>query len=225
MAITNSLKHMACTGNTVSRFAAMAAVALMTSGAAFTQDDPKIEATVVYSYVRATPQNQNHISPFSLNGGGADVAFFFNKVIGIKAEIDGYGSATHFFTIPPQYCPSGTCSGNVQGNLFTYNVGPELKFRAGHFEPFVEVLFGGSHSNLYGNLKADCTGCTVSKSPSNNAWNFVIGGGVDVPVNKKIAIRIAQFDYFLSRFGNNFTSGNNNQSNFRFQAGLQFRLP
>ena len=28
----------------------------------------------------------------------------------------------------------------------------------------------------------------------------------------------------LTRFGNAFTQGNNNQSNFRYQAGIQFRF-
>jgi len=33
-----------------------------------------------------------------------------------------------------------------------------------------------------------------------------------------------QVDYVLTRFGNGFTSGNQNQSNFRYQAGIQFRF-
>jgi len=43
-------------------------------------------------------------------------------------------------------------------------------------------------------------------------------------VTPKIAIRPVQFDYLLTRFGNAFTAGNNNQSNFRYQAGVQFRF-
>ena len=31
-------------------------------------------------------------------------------------------------------------------------------------------------------------------------------------------------DYDLTRFGNNFSGGNNSQSNFRFQTGVQFRF-
>jgi hypothetical protein len=54
--------------------------------------------------------------------------------------------------------------------------------------------------------------------------DFLIGGGIDIPVTPKIAIRPVQFDYLLTRFGNAFTAGNNNQSNFRYQAGVQFRF-
>jgi len=63
---------------------------------------------------------------------------------------------------------------------------------------------------------------THSKSPSNNAFDFLIGGGIDIPVAEKITIRPAQFEYLLTRFGNDYTKGKNNQSNFRYQTGVQF---
>jgi opacity protein-like surface antigen len=202
-------------------------ITLLLGSMAFAQDDHKIEATVDYSYVHANPQNNNIIPTFSLNGGGGSVAYYITQLIGIEGEFEGYGSYTHNITITnPTYCPV-TCSIKAQGNLFTYNVGPIVKFRLSHFEPFVETLFGGAHSNFYGNLYKACTGsgCIVaSKSPSNNAFDFLIGGGIDIPVSEKITIRPAQFEYLLTRFGNDFTHGNNNQSNFRYQAGVQFRF-
>jgi hypothetical protein len=129
--------------------------------------------------------------------------------------------------------PSRNADHNQPGILITfigirtYNVGPIFKYRTEHFEPFAEVLFGGAHSNFYGNLYKGCTnsGCLVaSKSPSNNAFDFIIGGGLDIPVTPRITIRPVEFDYLLTRFGNAFTHGNNNQSNFRYQAGVQFRF-
>jgi hypothetical protein len=205
--------------------------ALLLSTAVFGQDDHKLEVTVDYSYIHANPQNNNIIPTFSLNGGGGSGAFFFSKYIGIEAEFEGYGSYTHNFTIPATspFCNNfgSPCAVSAQGNLFTYNVGPIVKFRMSHFEPFVETMFGGAHSNFYGNLYHSCVvvGCLVtSKSPSNNAFDFLIGGGVDIPLGEHIAIRPAQFEYLLTRFGNAFTRGNNNQSNFRYQAGVQFRF-
>ena len=198
---------------------------LLTSAACAQDDDHKIEITGDYSYVHANPQNNNIIPTFSLNGGGGSGAFYFSKYIGIEAEFEGYGSYTHNITIAnPTYCPT-TCSISASGNLFTYNVGPIVKYRTSHVEPFVEALFGGAHSNFYGNLYKNCFGCVVaSTSPSNNAFDFLIGGGVDIPLGEHIAIRPAQFEYLLTRFGNDFTHGNNNQSNFRYQAGIQFRF-
>ena len=208
------------------RTALVLGVTLLFGTAAFAQDYHKIEVTADYSYVHANPQNNNIIPTFSLNGGGGSAAFYFSKLIGIEAEFEGYGSYTHNFTIPPAFC-TGTCTVSAQGNLFTYNVGPIVKFRTSHFEPFVEALFGGAHSNFYGNLYKNCglVGCAVAtKSPSNNAFDFLIGGGIDIPVGERISIRPAQFEYLLTRFGNDFTKGNNNQSNFRYQAGVQFRF-
>jgi hypothetical protein len=194
---------------------------------AFAQEDSKIQLTVDYSYVHANPQNNNIIPTFSLNGGGGSGAFYFSQYIGIVGEFEGYGSYTHNFTINNStYCPT-PCTVSAQGNLFTYNVGPIFKYRTSHFEPFGEVLFGGAHSNFYGNLYKDCTiiACNVAtKSPSNNAFDFIIGGGLDIPVTSMITIRPVEVDYLLTRFGNDFTHGNNNQSNFRYQAGVQFRF-
>ena len=213
------------------RAAILSGIALLFGTMACAQDNPKVEVSIDYSYIHANPQNNNIIKPFSLNGGGGAAAFYFNKYIGIEAEFEGYGSLTHNIVIPAgsTVCPGVTdCLVSAQGNLFTYNIGPIIKYRSKHFEPFVEAMFGGAHSNFYGNLFTDCgtvTGCVAaSKSPSNNAFDFIIGGGIDVPLTKSVAIRPIQVDYVLTRFGNGFTGGNNNQSNFRYQAGIVFRF-
>jgi hypothetical protein len=206
------------------RSALVLGFALLYASTAFAQDDHKLEVTVDYSYVHANPQNNDVIPAFSLNGGGGGFAYYFTRNVGIQAEFQGYGSYTHNFTLPPPLC-NGPCTVSAQGNLFTYNIGPIVKFRPKHFEPFVETLFGGAHSNFYVNLNHACGGaCTVGKSPSNNAFDFIIGGGVDIPFGSHFAFRPAQFDYLLTRFGSSFTAGNNNQSNFRYQAGVQVRF-
>src|SRR5258708_1705087 len=86
-------------------------------------------------------------------------------------------------------------------------------------------MFGGAHSNTYQNLFKACqAACSTTTNPSNNAFDFIIGGGIDIPVGRHIAIRAAQFDYVLTRFGNGFTKGNQNQSNFRYNGGIVFRF-
>ena len=191
---------------------------------AFAQDYPKVEVPVNYSYMRFNPENSNIVSGFSLNGGGGGFTVFINHFLGITADFQGYGSLTRTFAFPSgsTVCPAG-CTAAAQGNLFTYNAGLVFKYRKEHFEPFVEALGGGAHSNVYGNLLKACqASCVTSASPSNNAFDFIIGGGFDIPLSKSIAIRPAQFDFVLTRFGNNFTHGNTNQSNFRYNAGIVF---
>jgi hypothetical protein len=189
---------------------------LLFGTAAFAQDSPKAEITGYYSYFRFNPENSGTLSSHSLNGGGADIAYFLTKMIGIKGEFGGYQSNSVTFT-------NGSTVATASANLFTYNVGPVVKFRAEKFEPFAEVLFGGAHSSFYGNLCSALAGCGTN-NPSNNAFDFVIGGGLDIPLSHSIAFRPVQVDYVLTRFGNGFTSGNQNQSNFRYQAGIQVRF-
>jgi hypothetical protein len=203
-------------------------ILLLFGTAALAQDYAKVEVPIGYSYMRFNPENSNIVSGFSLNGGGGGVTVFVTHAIGITAEFNGYGGLSKTFAFPAtpnSPCPAGCNVTANDGNLFTYNVGPVFKYRAHHFEPFVETLFGGAHSNTYANLLKACTNsCTTTLSPSNNAWDFIIGGGIDIPVTKSIAIRPAQFDFVLTRFGNAFTRGNNNQSNFRYGAGVVFRF-
>jgi len=197
------------------RSALVLCLALLNASIAFAQA-PKAEITAYYSYFRFNPENSGTLSSHSLNGGGGDVTFFLTHMIGIKAEFGGYQSTTVKFE-------NAFSSATASANLFTYNVGPVVKFRSGHFEPFAEALFGGAHSNFYGNLCKQLATCVVN-NPSNNAFDFVLGGGIDIPLSHSIAFRPVQADYVLTRFGNGFTKGNQNQSNFRYQAGIQVRF-
>jgi len=210
------------------RSISMLGILLLFGTAALAQDYAKVEVPLGYSYMRFNPENSNTVSSFSLNGGGGGVTFFFNHAFGITSEFNGYGGLSKTFAFPAtpnSPCPTGCTVKANSGDLFTYNVGPIFKYRSPHFEPFVETLFGGAHSNVYTNLTKACQlTCTTTASPSNNAWDFVLGGGIDIPVTKSIAIRPAQFDFVLTRFGNNFTKGNQNQSNFRYGAGMVFRF-
>lgn len=200
---------------------------LLFGTAAFGQDYAKVEVPLDYSYARFNPENSHIVSGFSMNGGGGGVTVYINHWLGITGDLQGYMSVTKTFNFPATAnspCPTG-CTVKASGDLFTYNVGPTLKYRAEHFEPFVETLFGGAHSNTYQNLLKTCQAtCTTTANPSNNAWDFIIGGGIDIPLSKSIAFRPAQFDLLLTRFGNSFTHGNNNQSNFRYTGGIVFRF-
>ena len=203
-------------------------IAFLLGTTTLAQDYAKVEVPLGYSYMRFNPENSNVVSGFSLNGGGGGITAYVNHLLGITAELNGYGGLSKTFAFPAtpnSPCPQGCTVTANDGNLFTYNIGPIIKYRTQHFEPFVETLFGGAHSNVYTNLLKACSlTCTTTSNPSNNAFDFAIGGGIDIPVKKSIAVRPAQFDFVLTRFGNGFTKGNQNQSNFRYGAGIVFRF-
>lgn len=190
--------------------------------AAWAQEFPKVEVGADYSYARFAP-NASGSQGHSLNGGGGSAVFNLNQYLGIKMDLQGYGSTTTNFVIPsgPNFPHGG--SANVQGNLFTYLFGPQIKFRTPKLQPFAHLLFGGAHSNVYGNaFKNICQpvagACSFSKAPAGNAFAMAFGGGLDIPVSRTISIRPAEIDYFLTDFTNQFN--NSNQNNFRYSAGI-----
>jgi opacity protein-like surface antigen len=206
-------------------------LALLTffASAAFAQDEPKIQAAVDYSFLY-TPQ-AGFVPSSSLSGAGASLAYFFNHRIGLKAEFTDYGSHSQNISVPAntQGCNSqSNCTFSASGNVFTYTVGPVLRFRFKRFEPFAEIMFGGAHNNIYEDIYNHCTNqgecINLSKLPNNNAFNFVAGGGLDLPFSERIAFRLAQVDYVRTGFGNSLVIGNSTQDNLRFQAGIVIKF-
>jgi opacity protein-like surface antigen len=198
------------------------------SAVAQTTEAPKAEITGEYSYVRFNPTLPG-LNNRNFNGGGVDLSYFFRPMVGFKAELLFYGSTTFTTTVATNLAtskgiiPAGTYSAN--GSLQTYQFGPIVKARYKHFEPFGEILFGVAHGNAYANLSkviAVAPGSTLKVQGSQTPFAMTVGGGIDIPVTPTIAIRAADIDYVLTRLTNPLTS-TNNQNNFKYSAGLQFR--
>jgi Outer membrane protein beta-barrel domain len=193
---------------------------------------PSAEIAGDYSFLHVP--SDSFIPSFNLNGGGASLAYFFNKHFGLKVDFQDYGKHSLNFAVAgrTQGCNSQSgCPISAEGTMFTYTGGPVVRFRVKHFEPFAEVLFGGAHDNVYASIYNQCFAnrecINLSKMPNNNAFDFIIGGGVDIPFKEHIAIRLAQVDYDPTRFGNSLkvkTGNSNVQSNIRAQAGIVFKF-
>ena len=186
---------------------------------AMAQDAPKAEVSANYSLLVYNPA-KNLTGSRNLNGGGGAFVFNVGKFLGLKAEFQGYASTTATWTIPA----GGTLKPGVystQANMFTYLFGPQINFRAKKARIFGEALFGGAHTNGYGQI---LTAAGVSNpSASNNGFAMAMGGGLDINAGKRVAFRLAEVDYLLTRFQLP-VLGTNNQSNFRYQAGIVFNL-
>src|ERR1700693_6014359 len=130
------------------KFKAVSAVGIifLVGIAAWAQEVPTAEAGFNYDYLRyapSAPYSQGH----SLNGGGGEVNYNFNDYLGIKMDLQGYGSTHTGFNIAPNLTFPLGVHGNVEGNLFTYLFGPQIKVRAHHVQPYAQLLFGGAHTN------------------------------------------------------------------------------
>jgi hypothetical protein len=181
-----------------------------------------------YSYLHFSPTITG-MSSRSFNGGGGGADLYFLKIFGVKADFMGYASTTFTRTYPTPVIipgrgtiPAGTYT--TQGNMLTYLFGPLLRIPLPIVKPFGEVLFGGSYTNGYVNLtkSIDANGGTLS-TPSQHPFTLAAGGGVDVSVSHRLAIRVGEFDYVLTRYTNPLTS-TNNQNNFRYNGGLVLKF-
>ena len=193
-------------------------LSLLASMSLVAQDYPKVEVPLGFSFVNVHPDIPK-ITSFNIFGGGGGVVFNFTPMIGIKAEFMGY---TQGNGLKSKLTNEGfPIFGDVQGNLFTYMFGPQIKKHSGNWQPFGEALFGAAHSNTYASIANTITG-VKSASSNNNAFAMAFGGGLDYKVGKNVQLRLAEFDYLYTRFGLNGTSYTGNQNNFRFFSGLDF---
>jgi hypothetical protein len=194
---------------------------------AWTQEFPRVEVGATYDYLRFSPSGP-YTKGHSLNGGGGSLTYNWNEYLGLKMDLQGYTSNTTGFNIPANSTFPTGLNGKVQGNMFTYLFGPQMKVRAHKVQPFGHLLFGGAHTNVYGNaFKTLCQpiagGCTLTKAPTAEAFAMDFGGGVDIPINHTISFRPAEIDYLLTRYSNPLTK-TNNQNNFRYSVGVVFTL-
>jgi hypothetical protein len=199
----------------------------LAGAAAWAQEFPRVEVGADYSYLRFAPSGP-YTKGHSLNGGGGSLVYNWNEYLGLKLDLQGYTSNKTGFNIPANSIFPNGLNGNVQGNLFTYMIGPQFKVRAHTIQPFAHLLFGGAHTNVYGNAfhtlcQPIAGNCGITKAPTAEAFAMDFGGGVDIPINHTISFRPAQIDYVLTRYSNAFTK-TNNQSNFHYSVGIVFTI-
>ena len=62
------------------------------------------------------------------------------------------------------------------------------------------------------------TGTSFFGSASESAFAMAFGGGLDYNLNKNFAVRVGQFDYLPTRFGDA------TQNNFRYSTGIVLKF-
>lgn len=204
------------------------------------QDYSKVELFGGYSYLHVDTQG---IDSSSLNayctaiiGGTCPAAFQvrpgfngfevsgqfnFNRWLGVKGDFAGhYGnllSAT-FLSMPP--LPTFKIS-TPDEHIYDYLVGPVVTHRARRYSVFAHALFGGEHVG-YGSfaLPPGPFPIALPTGPQSSNWfAAVTGGGLDIPVTRRLSIRAAQFDY---QFVNASANGHSHQNDFRVSTGIVF---
>jgi hypothetical protein len=156
---------------------------------AVAQEVPRIEVFGNYSHLVA---NVNGTS-VNLNGWGVSVGENLNRWFGGTLDF-----STHYAT-----------QAGFNVNTETLMYGPVVSYRnIPKITPFAHVLMGvvrGSPGYL-------------GVSQADRVFGLMTGGGLDLAVNDRFAIRVLQADYLMSRFLKT------RQDNIRLSAGIVLRL-
>jgi opacity protein-like surface antigen len=172
------------------RFMFIALTMLSFAAIASAVDVPKVELFEGYSYFHRDSEGSS--SAYNLNGWRESVAFNAHKNIGLVADVSGsYGSVA-----------------NVDYKVHSFLFGPQFSLRSEKATPFVHALFGLTNSKASG----------TSVDTSENSFAMALGGGIDVNAGKRLAIRIVQADYFMTKMNDR------TQNNFAISTGIVFRF-
>jgi opacity protein-like surface antigen len=101
----------------------------------------------------------------------------------------------------------GDFSGAYKSGLrfHTYMFGPVVSARQfGRVTPFAHALFGGARASNGGSV---------------NAFSMAFGGGLDVKINRNVAVRLVQADWLATHF-----VGDWQKKNARVSAGIVLRF-
>ena len=152
-----------------------------------------------YSFLRADPAGGGE----SFNSSGSSVSFAWRAKpwLGVAADFGGY----HFGGQPP----------GVSGRLLTYTAGPRVcsphEWR--RWAPFGQLLAGG----------ARVSGTLSAQSAGENGFALQLGGGADFRVNARLAVRVLDVEYLMTRF-DRVTNTPGVQNDLRISAGVVLRF-
>jgi outer membrane protein OmpA-like peptidoglycan-associated protein/opacity protein-like surface antigen len=186
---------------------------------------PKVELFLGYSYWKALPDSTgNRIQ--GMHGGSTSLAYNLNRHLGLVFDFGGFKvDSLQFTNTGPLFTPSRVV--DADGSVYTVLFGPRVSFRDhDRFTPFFQVLGGFARASQVTVNNCNATIYACIPLPTETAFAMTAGGGLDYRLNHRIALRLFQVEYLLSRFQDpsSLTKENGWQSNVRLSAGLVFRF-
>jgi len=141
--------------------------------------------------------------PTNFNGWNASVTAYVYKSLGITADFAGH-YASHVVYDP------------VAGaHRYSYLFGPTYSVHGRVGSVFAHVLLGEVSQ-----------GSSQLSALDYMKFALAVGCGLDLNVSRRLAIRIAQFDYERARVPsfNNASAGTESENGFRYSAGAVFKF-
>jgi peptidoglycan-associated lipoprotein len=162
------------------------------------------DAAATYQWVR-TNAGPGQCGCFGLNGGGISGSWNvhgpWSVVVDASSEFTSSASSTG---------NSLTLTSFLAGGRFQLPEPWLRRIRRHRPLPFAQVLVGAAHAG----------GGEAGVGDASYGFAARVGGGIDVPVSSRFAIRAIQIDYFPTTFAN---ATNDHQNNLLISAGIVFR--
>ncbi|SNT38923.1 Outer membrane protein OmpA [Granulicella rosea] len=181
---------------------------------------PRTELFLGYSYLRAAPTYATGNRLVSLNGGSASLAYNYTRYFGLVTDFGGFADNQVDLTGPGVKTPGIV---NSRGDAFTFLFGPRFSYRGQHDRvvPFVQALAGGVHAS-----EVTLTGCAAACTvlPAQSSFAMTAGGGLDLKLQKHLALRLFQAEYLMTRLADTGTGVSRMQNDMRLSTGLVFRF-
>jgi len=165
-------------------------------------DTPKVEVYGGFSFLHI---DDNGLNAPKRNFAGWDTEFQYNitKLLGITADIGG-----NYGRIEPNVPNS---------HSYNYVFGPTFSFRREHVTMFAHTLFG--ENTISDNIIPN-PNCGPFCSTTDSAFAMTWGGGLDVKLTQRFALRLGQLDWLYTRHNLVPLRGKNFQNNIRYTGGI-----
>jgi len=118
------------------------------------------------------------------------------------------GNLTHHLAIVGDFGGQYKTIAGIPMNSYQFLFGPRIMFRAPRITPFVHAMFGGVKEGVGSFSFTDpLSGVSISTPGiSATGLGLAIGGGLDVNLNDRLALRVPQFDWTPMHVGGVWTS-------------------
>lgn len=181
----------------------VAATVVSLAGVASAQASPQVhsrpEIAASFDYVRSNAPVGGG-GCFGIYGGNATFALPLHD--GPLALVAEAGSGVSSNIAPGGY--------SLMLSRFTAGIRYTPYLAASRLHPFAQITGGVAHAS-----QSLVASSTASNAAATLALNF--GGGVDLDLNRRFSVRLAQVSYLLTTFDN---GSNNLQNNLRLDAGI-----
>src|SRR5215472_3873439 len=169
---------------------------LFAATAALAQDAPAPRTQIYGGYNWYDPGARLNGTTFpSLDKGfAASGAYFLNRYIG--------------FSLGTSY------NWSDPGKVTTVMAGPVVRAPSEAITPFAEFLVGWHRVDVPGG----------SAVPENNGVGIAAGGGLDLNITKRLAIRLIQADYVYAHHNYNIALASRNWSGARVGGGIVYKI-